>query len=671
MPVILRACLFALLASVSPALAADKPLAFSLPMGEELNALYRDGPVAAHVTVTGAPTPRLVVAFPAGNSGVALWFQGGPIRWRAITAVKGVNDGPLHGVSAQISADAPQLTIRQALLGSVRVLRDFGYNGQIPQGVETAPKVDGAVARWARKRLDGAPGYRLTVEVGDGGSIAREGGALRFIARPGAPLMLKITALTGDEPLTPVPAARLFTAQAAGDQRLRDVLEFLTYKEKLLAGSWRYNTYFGRDGLMSLHMLRPAIQPEVMEGGLAAVLERLGPQGDVAHEEDIGEFAVLAHRAAGQPLTAKPVYDYKMVDDDFMLAPVAAGYLLDPKNAKRVQAFLRARLPGGERHGDALMRNLAYVLRQAAPFADQPTFDKLIGLKPGSNVGEWRDSQMGLGGGRYAYNINGVFVPAALNALMRLQASGLLDDYGARQGAFKDAKRLHDVWATKAPALFNVAIDAKSAGADIATYAQSLGVDPAKALASVAGAPVQFHALALDAAGKPIRVVNSDHGFALLFTDPPQEEIAPLVDAVMRPFPAGLLTDAGVVVANPVYAGQSYWDMFDNGKYHGAVIWGWQHAVLAAGLEHQLRRKDLGAATLQKLRDAQTRLWSVITASTAFKTSELWSWSYKDGVFVPEPYGQKAGHETESQVVQLWSVAFLGVLPPSAQARPK
>ena len=100
----------------------------------------------------------------------------------------------------------------------------------------------------------------------------------------------------------------------------------------------------------------PALQPEAVEGGLAAVLQRLAANGEVAHEEDIGEFAVLRHRKQGDPPGDAPIYDYKMIDDDFMLAPVAAAYLFDHQHGRgRTNAFLARKLPNGESVGAALV----------------------------------------------------------------------------------------------------------------------------------------------------------------------------------------------------------------------------------------------------------------------------------------------------------------------------
>ena len=116
-------------------------------------------------------------------------------------------------------------------------------------------------------------------------------------------------------------------ARAGDDVRARNALAFLSYQDKFLAGSWRFNTYFGRDTLISALLLAPVLEPQAMESAIASVLDRLAPNGEVAHEEDIGEFAVLRNAREGRGRVATPVYDYGMVDDDFLLAPLAARWL--------------------------------------------------------------------------------------------------------------------------------------------------------------------------------------------------------------------------------------------------------------------------------------------------------------------------------------------------------
>src|SRR5438105_12633195 len=109
----------------------------------------------------------------------------------------------------------------------------------------------------------------------------------------------------------------LVTGAAAPSDRELRALAFLSYCEKLLAGSWRFLTYFGRDTLLSVRLLLPVLRPDVAEAALGAVIERLADDGDVAHEEDIGDFATLRHlHDSPRPADLRaPIYDYKMVDD--------------------------------------------------------------------------------------------------------------------------------------------------------------------------------------------------------------------------------------------------------------------------------------------------------------------------------------------------------------------
>src|SRR4029077_15796814 len=128
------------------------------------------------------------------------------------------------------------------------------------------------------------------------------------------------------------------------------------------------------------------------------------------------------------------------------------------------QAFL-ARTDGrmGEpprTFGADLAVNLRFVLRAAAAFAKDPRAPNLIALKPGLSVGQWRDSNDGLAGGRFAYDVNAVFVPAALEAAGCFCASGLLRPYldGADRDLFSHAGNMAKIWRAKAGTLFDVSI---------------------------------------------------------------------------------------------------------------------------------------------------------------------------------------------------------------------
>lgn len=665
------ACIaWASLAVAAATPAPQSPLSFQVREGRMFDYFLRAGPIAGNVVLRGGPDPRILIAFPAGDSGVGLWFapQAGNGMWALVGRPKGIRTHDekgrvLYGISLTAVVADPKLAIHRAVLSSVRVLRDYQSLGTIPPGIATSPVEKGQTLTWSRDRLDGAAGYRLTVEVVDGRLRGRQ-----IVAGHDGKIGLRITGLTGEAPLVPLSGRDLLLHPSAGNVATRNTLTFLAYREKLLAGSWRFDTYFGRDTLLSVRLLMPVLSPTAIEVGLNSVLARLSPQGEVAHEEDIGEQAVLDHIRADGSRSAAPVYDYKMIDEDYLLAPVAADWLLEPGEHARSAAFLAGQVGGPlDRHetrGAALLQNLRFVLHSAAAFARQPEVTHLIGLKPGMTVGDWRDGVGGLGGGRYPYDVEAVLVPAALDALARLQASGLLAPYttASDRTQLADAAQMARVWRTKAPPLFDVIVSHAAAVHDIETYAASQGVAAKPALEALGPHDLYFHALSLMANGAPVPVMNSDEGFLLLFGKPSAQDLERIIPALMRPFPAGLMmTDVGMVVANPAYCLPRMQPVFSRHTYQGTVVWSWQQALFAAGLSRQLERKDLPAAARADLLRAQHVLWPTIEATRAMQNFELWSWSYEAGRYRLRPFGSSAADVDESDAAQLWSTVYLAV----------
>lgn len=652
--------------------ADSQRLSFDVAEGLNFNSFLRDAPVAAHLVLRSGMDPRIIVAFPAGNSGVGLWFAHGThaVTWKMLGRPQPIrltdaSGRALYGLSVEVTASgAATLPFQQAVLSSVRVLRDYQADGTLPSELLAAPQIKDSTITWARDRLDAAAGYRLSIEVTQGTLQTDR------ISASGDLIRLKISAVSGDKPLSPLSAEHLLTASARPDLATRNVLTYLSYREKFLAGSWRFDTYFGRDTLMSLRLLMPALTADAVNAGLGAVFTRLSPEGEVAHEEDIGEFAVLDHRKVGINSDA-PIFDYKMIDSSFMLAPVAAAWLLDDARgrmqAKKFLAGVDGRDAAPRILGADLVSNLKFVLRAAAAFAADPRTSNLIALKTGVAVGEWRDSNDGLAGGRFPYDVNAVFVPAALESAGRLYAAGLLDPHldDADRALFSHAMTLAAIWRAKAAALFDVEVSNAAARRDISTYATTLKLRDSVALRALGAATVRFHALALDADGMPIAVLHSDEGFEFLFGQPPAAALARALTALIRPFPAGLLTPVGVVVANPVYATAVVQALLSRSAYHGTVIWSWQQAVLAAGLERQRRRHDLPPATQQLLRSAQSQLWRAIRAGHAMRNSELWSWSIVDDQFRIAAFGSNTADADESNAAQLWSTVYLAISDPT------
>lgn len=662
-----RATLLALLAA--PLLVGAAAAPDVRREGLNLNSFTQDGPVAAHVLLRDGRDPRLIVAFPAGNSGVGLWFDrtAEHTEWRMAAAARPLSatdarGRTLHGVTFTATIRAGQLRVKRAVTTSIRVLRDYQALGTVPGGLDPALAIRGNELTWARDRLDGAPGYRLSLRV-DRGTLR---GATIAAAADGT-IAITVVALTGETPLTPFKPGELLEPTAANDPQARAALQFLSYREKFLAGSWRFLTYFGRDTLLSVRLLMPALKPDAVETGLRSVLERLSPQGVVAHEEDIGEYAILDHRRDDGSLSAAPTYNYAMVDSPFLLAPVARAWLVDDARGQPRAAKFLATPFGQERAGDALMRNVRFVISQAAPFARDRDWRDFVSLRPGMDAGEWRDSNDGLGGGRYPYDINAVLVPAALESIDAMARAGLLAPYARPddRALLAQVREMAATWASRAPGLFAQEVAPAEAQAAIARYAAKVGVPAAPGLAA-ATRPVRFNAIALDAKGRAVPIVHSDDGFALLFQHPDPAALDVAATTIAAPFPAGLMTGVGMLVANPVFAPPSLQARFSPAAYHGTVVWSWQQALAAAGLDRQLARRDLPSATCSRLAEARAKLWQAIDASRGVQSSELWSWRYAQGGYRIAAFGAGGGDADESNAAQLWSTVYLAVRRPTA-----
>src|SRR5690554_2213235 len=109
---------------------ADAPraatLAFRIDEGRNLNSFLREGPVAAHLLLRSGSEPRILVAFPAGNSGIGLWFEHGrPVTWSLVGAPRAIQmpddeNRPLHGIEFEVLSNLEELRPRAAVLSSVR-----------------------------------------------------------------------------------------------------------------------------------------------------------------------------------------------------------------------------------------------------------------------------------------------------------------------------------------------------------------------------------------------------------------------------------------------------------------------------------------------------------------------------------------------------------------------
>jgi hypothetical protein len=576
--------------------------------------------------------------------------------------------------------------------------------------------------RIERPSLDGRNFLRLELRVDPRRVKARvKGQTVSLETRPGSPLRFGVRVSTNAAPLNPLSRQEIFNKQfldflardSAGsdsaaiaarrlERQVRGV-ELLSSQEKLMAGLPNFATYFGRDMMMTALMMRPIWSPDMPEHVIASVLRKLGPRGDVSHEEALGGQAIREHavlydsllghyfksgeagrtRADSALARAREVLadlqetreNYHMIDDEFQLPVLAARYLADsivPANRKR--GFLQEKSDSGESRLALLLRELNLVSSLTLPYLERPTAQNLVSFSKRDAThwrsSSWRDSDAGYAGGRFAMDINAIWVPQALEAigviLRSLEELGL--DQESRESGESAAalqryrsdstflRRAIETWkgtrkhftVKLSPAQIRRALEAK------------LGWMPAaertywKKVLSQAKEPsdsLTFLALSLDAAGKPIGVVNTDPATEL-FLDPHLDAglVSQEIQPVLRPYPVGLfVAGLGPLVSNDAYASSAIWDRFQKDQYHSPrVVWGREVNLLFLGLAYQLERTGN-----PELRDALQRILSAVNAS-AMQHNELWSYEIKGGKLKPVRYGT-------SSDVQLWNTTNLVV----------
>lgn len=572
-----------------------------------------------------------------------------------------------------------------------------------------------------------------------------DGRTIAIRARAGGTVGLTVRATTDAAPLTPIGRDSIFKpefleflarAREASDStrylRLeRDVrgVELLSSREKLMAGLPNYATYFGRDGMMTALMMRPIWTQAMTEHEIASVLRKLAPSGEVSHEEALGGQAIRENaveysasiadyirlagggrrREADSALArARDVLrdlqavreNYRMMDDEFQLPILAARYLGDPSVASdRKRAFLNDTSSRGASHLALLLRELGYVATLTAPYASAPTAEHLVAFSKRDSThwlsGSWRDSNAGYANGRFAMDINAIWVPNALESmatiLSTLRALGVtastvdsiapevartpLAEYARDSTSlaravqtWRGARRHFSV--TLAPGEIRARANAKLQWLPAAERSYW-----AKVLAdtSVTRDSLHFLALSLDSAGRPIPVVNTDPATRLFLEDLTTQVVngSMLADSALRdiepflrPYPVGLfVAQLGPLVANDAYASRAVWEAFRTDLYHSPrVVWGREVNLFVLGTANQIagaydatgRLENPGLAPyVRKLDDALRRVTTAVRAS-GLAHNELWSYRVDAGRLLPMRYGT-------STDVQLWNTTDLAV----------
>ncbi|KAI7475304.1 hypothetical protein KC357_g4958 [Hortaea werneckii] len=362
----------------SPAQCSEESTTLQLSDPPYENYFYSDCNSASQVVVTSPLPdsnlsiigPRLLVAWPAGNSGVVAFFE--PIEGpNGTLAIRLVNDTgatqPLQGGHSAFSNTSDSIAqarvntlvnfntsarLTVPILGSIRTIRDFteGPSILVPeiQDAIVFSESDDGGASLSRLWLDNVTTTTMSFTPANStmGKININNQTLEFAAGT-----YNFTSTLKYPQLEQLSASEVLN-EASQDLIVKSPdqtksLSFLSYTNKLLAGAWRFLTYFGRDSMISLLLLQPVLsegEGGAIEAVISAVLERVNStDGSVCHEETIGDYATYLHLQENVTSTA-PICSYIMIDSDYFLMPVMQNYFLATETGRRRrEAFFATR----------------------------------------------------------------------------------------------------------------------------------------------------------------------------------------------------------------------------------------------------------------------------------------------------------------------------------------
>ncbi|HEY4648472.1 MAG TPA: hypothetical protein VIG95_05160 [Gemmatimonadales bacterium] len=582
-----------------------------------------------------------------------------------------------------------------------------------------------SIIRVERPSLDARNQMALEIRVDPRKTKTRVTGRTMSIrTRPGSMVHFSVRVSTDASPLTPLTRQQIFkpeflafvgnarggddSASAAQRRLERQVrgVELLSSEEKLMAGLPNFATYFGRDMMMTALMMRPIWRADMAEHVIASVLRKLGPNGDVSHEEALGGQAIRENAVIYDSLITQYLHpaghsnssardslleqargllqnlqktreNYHMLDDEFQLPVLTARYLTDSTvPAAQKRDFLLARSDSGPTRLALLLKELGLVGSLVEPYVQAPRAPNLVSFPKRDSThwrsASWRDSDAGYAGGRFAMDINVIWVPKALEAIAGI--AGALPTLGLDRKVLDslvsaeptsshkyltDSTALRhaiDVWkgarrhftVTLSPAEIRRQVNAKLAWLPPAERKYWKG---AMTRHGEVRDSLTFLALSLDANGRPIRIVNTDPATELfLGTDAPPDSVLAQLKPFFRGYPVGLFVEGlGPLVANDAYAPREIWERFKADQYHSPrVVWGREVNLLLLGLANQVR-----AGGGQEFSHALHTTLTAVNAS-GLQHNELWSYEIKRGKLIPVRYGT-------SSDVQLWNTTNLVV----------
>jgi hypothetical protein len=667
----------------------QKPaLQFSIRDGNMRNWFFKNSKVAVQLVITSGK-PRIIAAFPAGNSGIGLWFKG-KTRLKLLSPEAGSNSSG-ETVNFSIETHSKYLILKKIILNNIRILRNapplkdllpaikeyalkhhISEMGTIYPTTKLAQTSSGINLIFTRKDFNQKNPYRAILNFPKGTEIKKAKTGWRF-SNSYHFVSFHAYFSIPHKPLTPVPLNQLILPgvlskiKRSGNPYLKESLRnlaFLSFKQKFLAGGWRFFTYFGRDTEMTLLMLQNCLTPEAYQIGLQSILNRVSPEGEVAHEEDVGSLKEL------DKISKLPSLHYQMLDENLLL-PILFSRYLDHVSLKQAEQFLKKTTPSHETNTEVLLKNFNLVISQTRLFAKSRKPVNLIHLKHGQGAGNWRDSRQGLAYGQYPGDVNCWLAPLALNAIEK--ASKKFPDIFPFS---KTAERLAKKW-NQSRKFFMVHYSPEQIRTIIKTYLNSpIFTKQEKAyflsekiqnkitlseflngkIPAILKHGVSFPVLSLNDHEKPIPVMNSDPVFELFLGSPSRQKIQKLLPIFSLPYPIGLKTPVGLLVSNPAYTlNPKDWRALDSTAYQGTVVWVWAESMLRLGLLKQEKKKTLPSNLRLKMKKLNRFYAQSEKEIGPLAFSELYTWQIKNKKIKAVPYGMLTGSQTEADAIQLWS----------------
>ncbi|MBL8022724.1 MAG: glycosyltransferase [Elusimicrobia bacterium] len=494
----------------------------SVYVGEWRHSVIRDPQqkVSAHVEVSASPQEdqRIVIELPAAQAAVALPARAEkPWIWNILSLSPVQREGGFRGVEiALLAKDQKTITLdlahtlmlnvvslRMALyyghnigeeekkfvdyvknlpskeFASIEKLMSSPFEEVIIPRIRSQVDVQGKLQQVEilKTTFDGRNHYRLGIDIPDTchATLTPEGNLL-VEGIQSVEIRLRID--SDVEPLIPMPFHKIFSAKALRvmnrDPFFREsAVRFaaLVYENKLLAGSWMYPSYFGRDTLVAARLMWPALTTEAKKVVIQSVLNHLGKfaiegvplmdgwvavsderQGELLFHETVVEFNHLADRGNSKSAAdllsrvlsgPRQAFEYHVLDGNALFTGLLAKFLREMGPTER-QRFLSIQNERGESNLDSILAHAHLLLNLTQPYVKAfqsfrdlhpghsleelkllPGFHSLarnlIRLQPDAkgqeSIGNWRDSPPALGWGKYPADINAFLIPRALAAL--------------------------------------------------------------------------------------------------------------------------------------------------------------------------------------------------------------------------------------------------------------